>query len=94
MANLIIGNDFIHFFHGNKCYTAHITRLVTEDQTIFNVFYNCLDSNEEGKCEVSFLTQGETNKLTWHTHTKNLSEEFILAIGREIEKKKELLVEA
>jgi hypothetical protein len=88
MARLVIGNDFITFLHSQRFYTAHITRLILEDSVIYNIFYNCHDSNEEGKCEISFSDDGK--KLSWKSHTKNLSEDFIDSIGKEIEKKREL----
>lgn len=93
MANLIIGNDFIQFFHEGKSFTAHITRFVTEEKTIYNVFYNCLDSNEEGKCEISTIKNSLPGHFAWHSHTKNLSETFVNAIGTQIEKKKDLILQ-
>lgn len=90
MAKLFMGCDHIRFTYDNISYKGILSKLILEKKTVYRVDYTCRKNDFAGRFEVTCAIDPQSGQITWQPHL-NTCAGMTLALGAEIEKKKEIL---
>ncbi|MBC7946570.1 MAG: hypothetical protein H7Y42_01735 [Chitinophagaceae bacterium] len=86
MAKLVINNDLIHFSFNGQPHIGNITRLILENDVIYNVHYWEADRNDQEECQLGYVIDKKSGNAFWESRRPGITSDLIHIIGKEIEK--------